>query len=459
MRLLLLRVAETGLSVAAIVAVLAFGGAAPPFFLFTQIVVFGLAIFLLAANLRHPRISLRLPRTVPIVLTALVLTQALPFPASLVAVLAPRDILAGEPRFTLSVAPYQTVSHLLLLLTYLTAFSLVLLVCQDRRATRRLVYALVALGVFEAFYGLVQYLTGWQQIFAYVKKYYLEDATGTYINRNHFAGLLEMVLPFALAIALRLADALRRTALRNERPLRAVLYAPELPSLVFWLFVATVIFVALIFSRSRMGFISAVASLIVILALLGTSSLSARIRYVAAGLFFLAVVGLIVWIGTDPVITRFETLGQEYSQSGQNRVSIWRDTLKLIGHHPFLGTGLGTFSVAYTSVQTAFLDLRVDHAHCDYLELVSELGLPGGIFVFGSILWVLAKTLRHYRRADDRYDSAVCLGCVGSIVAILVHSVADFNLYIPANALIFSVVLALAWSTTHNSAQIREIPD
>jgi len=75
--------------------------------------------------------------------------------------------------------------------TYLTAFYLVLLVSADRNAKKRLVYALIALGAFEAFYGLVQYLTGWQQIFAYVKKYYLEDATGTYINRNHFAGFLE----------------------------------------------------------------------------------------------------------------------------------------------------------------------------------------------------------------------------------------------------------------------------
>src|SRR6201998_1958048 len=423
------RIAGAGLSIAIWIAVLAFGGTSPPLFLLTQITILGLGVFVLFVSLRSPLTQVHFPWVAPVFLISLVLLQISPLPPILARLFGLwGDASAGRMRHTISVAPYQTLSHLLLLVTYLTAFYLVLLVCEDRTAKRQLIYSLVALGAFEAFYGLVQYLTGWQQIFAYVKKYYLEDATGTYINRNHFAGLLEMVLPFALALALRLADALRRTALRGERPLRAFLCPTELPSLVFWLFVATVIFVALIFSRSRMGFISAVASLIVILALLGTSSLSARIRYVAAGLFFLTVVGLIVWIGTDPVITRFETLGQEYSQSGQNRVSIWRDTLKLIGQHPFLGTGLGTFSVAYTSVQTAFLGLRVDHAHCDYLELVSELGLPGGIFVFGSILWVLAKAVRHYRRADDRYDSAVCLGCIGRIVAMLVQRVGDLYL-------------------------------
>jgi O-antigen ligase len=92
-------------------------------------------------------------------------------------------------------------------------------------------------------------------------------------------------------------------------------------------------------------------------------------------------------------------------------------------------------------VQTAFLNLRVDHAHCDDLEVASELGLPGILLVFGSILWIFAKAV---------YALAGSLnGCVGSILAILAHSLGDFNLYIPGNALVFCVVLALAWSTAH----------
>ena len=118
----------------------------------------------------------------------------------------------------------------------------------------------------------------------------------------------------------------------------------------------------------------------------------------------------------------------------------------MIRRHPFLGTGLGSFSVAYPSVQTAFLNLLVDHAHCDYLEVATELGLPGAILVFGSIFWVLARTAHRYRKAEERFDKAISLACVGSIGAILVHSMADFNLYIPANALVFTIILAMAWS-------------
>jgi O-antigen ligase len=441
-----LGIAEAGLSIAIWIAVLAFGGTSPPFFLLTQVILLGLGILLVAATLRASFAAVHFPLVAPFFLIALVSLQILPFPA-LAGLRAGslRDALANHTGHALSVAPYQTVSHLLLLVSYLTAFHIVLFVCEDRIAKKRLVYALIVLGGFEAFYGLVQYLTGWQQIFAYVKKYYLEDATGTYINRNHFAGLLEMVLPFTVALALRLAGNLRRAVQSTEAKARSLLSAAELLPLVCLLFLALLIFTALIFSRSRMGILSAVASLIAVLGLAGSSSLSKRTRTVVASLLLLGVVGIVVWVGSDPVVTRFEILGQEYSQTNQNRISIWRDTLHLIRQHPLLGTGLGTFSVAYTSVQTAFPNLLVDHAHCDYLEVVSELGVPGGILVFGSIFWILVRAVRRYRKAEDRFDTAVCLGCIGSVVAILVHSLADFNLYIPANALVFTVILALAW--------------
>jgi putative inorganic carbon (hco3(-)) transporter len=204
-----------------------------------------------------------------------------------------------------------------------------------------------------------------------------------------------------------------------------------------------------------MGIISALASVIAILGLAGSRAQSKGTRAVVAVLFLVGVIGIVVWVGSDPVITRFETLGQEYAQTGQNRVSIWRDTLRLIHQHPLFGTGLGTFPVAYTSVQSAFLNLLVDHAHCDYLEVASELGLPGGVLVFGSIFCILARAVRRCRKAEDGFDTAVCLGCIGSIVAILVHGLADFNLYIPANALVFTVLLGLALMESRSLGSLR----
>jgi O-antigen ligase len=180
--------------------------------------------------------------------------------------------------------------------------------------------------------------------------------------------------------------------------------------------------------------------------LAGTSVMSRKARVAVGVVFLLSMVGLTVWVGSDPAIRRFETLNDQYAHPGQDRLSIWRDTLHLIRRHPVLGSGFGSFATVYPSVQTAFLNNVVDHAHCDYLELATELGLPGGILVFGGVLCVLERTFHRCKKSSEDYDKAISFACFGSIFAILLHSLADFNLYIPANALIFVMILALAWS-------------
>lgn len=444
------QIGETGLLVAVAIAVLAFGGTAPQFFALTQGMILFLGILCLLEMGRSHSHSIRRPVTAPILLIAFVLLQVIPLPAALGRALgAPPTEPLGHSYFTLSAAPYETVSHLLLLVTYLTAFYLVLEFSGEQKPGKRIVFALISVGVFEAFYGLIQYLTGWQQIFAYVKKFYLQDATGTYINRNHFAGFLEMILPFAVALALQQVWALRRKNQKGRGLSREILSSKEFPLLVFWICVAALLFAALISSHSRMGIISAFVALVAVLVLAGTASMSVRLRIAVGVLFLLSISGLALWIGSDPVIDRFETLGQQYSRPGQDRMSIWRDTLNLIRRHPVVGSGLGTFAIVYPSVQTAFLNNLVDHAHCDYLEVVTELGLPGGVVIFGAILCVLGRSIRHARQSVDAPEKAISLGCSGSIVAILLHSATDFNLYIPANALVFVVILAVAWSNAH----------
>jgi O-antigen ligase len=134
---------------------------------------------------------------------------------------------------------------------------------------------------------------------------------------------------------------------------------------------------------------------------------------------------------------------------------MWRDALPLLKEHPWLGTGFGTFPIAYTGGQTAFLGQFVNHAHNDYLEIASDLGIPAALILFGSILFILAGAIRSFLSGERDFDRIVALGCVGSIVAILLHSFADFNLYIPANALLFSAILGLAVSVRNPSVHAR----
>ncbi len=161
----------------------------------------------------------------------------------------------------------------------------------------------------------------------------------------------------------------------------------------------------------------------------------------------MAGVGMSLWIGVDQVVSRFELLAKNLESGEVSQFFIWQDTLSLIRQHPWMGTGLGTFPVTYTSVQTVYLDKFMNHAHNDYLEFASDLGLPGALLLFGSIVFLLAKTLHHLRRLNGSFERAISMGCVGSMAALLLHSLTDFNLFIPANGLAFAIVLGITVST------------
>lgn len=151
-----------------------------------------------------------------------------------------------------------------------------------------------------------------------------------------------------------------------------------------------------------------------------------------------------LWIGLEPIVERYRTLEGDYVA----RLSVWKETLSLIQAHPLFGTGLGTFPDVYPSVQTTHVTRFVNHAHNDYLEVTAELGIIGAGLLFGLILVVLGRGFIAFFRSPRHRESFLLLGSCGSILALLFHSFADFNLYIPANALVFAVILGLAHSAT-----------
>jgi O-antigen ligase len=435
---------QTSLTVGLALAVLAFGGTNRIAFAVVQLSFFGMAALFVASGSES---GFRPPAkliVVPAVLTGVILLQLCPLPESWLHRFGGRQISpTSGGTGCLSFEPHATRGHFLILLACFVAFYFTQIVGRDRRRKKFFVASLVALGTFEAFYGMVQYLSGWQQIFTYMKKFDLEEATGTYINRNHYAGFLEMILPFSLALVFYEYAKLRGGP-GTRMTFRKLAAKPALQRLILLLCVAVILCAALAFSRSRMGILAAASSVLVICALIAISRFHGRMSSLLAATFIVLSIGLAVWVGPGPIVSRFQNVNDEYSFTGQSRVSIWRDALPLIQHHPWLGTGLGTFPIAYTSEQTAFLGQFVNHAHNDYLEFASDLGIPAAFILFAAIVLVLAHAVRTFLMGDRDFERVVALGCVGSIVAILLHSFADFNLYIPANALLFSAILGFA---------------
>jgi O-antigen ligase len=209
---------------------------------------------------------------------------------------------------------------------------------------------------------------------------------------------------------------------------------------------------ALLFSRSRAGIAAAWAG-VVLVAVIWTAR---RRRHSAALAIVLCLVVLTfaggAWIGLEPVFTRFRSAEQDLP----SRVAVWKDTVKLIRAHPYGGSGPGSFEDAYTRVQTSGLTMRLNHAHDDYLEFAAEWGVPGAALLFALIGFVLFRAFRGIGRAARAEDRFLLLGCCGGLCAMLLHAVVDFNLHIPANALLFSVLAGLAWSISAGDANAPE---
>jgi O-antigen ligase len=459
-----LKIAEASLIFCVTAAVLAFGGTEPISFAIVEIVLLGAVLAVLVTSKDFEWVGSLRRAAVPVSLIALVMFQLVPLPAVLVRLLRSdiftfgANLPGSDHHFfsRLSIAPYNTWNHLILLICCVAVFFFARIVAQDRASRRRAVTWLAALGTFEALYGLVQYLTGWQRIFGYVKKYNLEEATGTYINRNHFAGFLEMMIPFGVALVLYENAKLPRKAVPgrdvNAR-IKRVLGGKKLSRIGLWLLAAMVMVAGLFFSLSRMGIISAVASLAVMAAFAGFQRKAGL--WVAAGIMACGII-LVLWMGAGPMLERFGTIGEEYASANESRWSLWKDTARLIGGHPLLGSGLGTFPVAFTRVQSTFLGQFVNHAHNDYLEMASDLGIPMAAVFFGSTGALLVRVARKAASSEVSFERALALGCLGSIAAMLLHSLADFNLYIPANALVVSLILGLAASIpATNSGVLR----
>jgi O-antigen ligase len=451
----MLGVMEGWLILCVTAAVLAFGGTEPISFAVIEVVLLsgaGVALF----GLREVgwrewwRVGV-----VPAALVGVVTLQLVPFPVRVLGWLRPGEAAwnvdspdgAATGFSLLSIAPHSTREHLIVLVCCVIAYFFARRLGQERGSRRRLVAWLLILGTFEAVYGLVQYLSGWQRIFVYAKKYNLEEATGTYINRNHFAGFLEMVIPFGLALVLY--EHSKSLSLRRGRSamggVKSVIAGESLPRMGLRLFALIVMIAGLLFSRSRMGIVAGASSLALMAVAWG---LQRRAGLWIAGLVMACVAILVLWIGAGSAFGRFGSIGNEFGSTEESRLSIWRGTGRLIGGHPFLGSGLGTFGVAFTAVQSTFLGKFVNHAHNDYLEIANDVGIPAAMLLFGSIVLLLRRLAKTVSFAEGRFEKAVALGCLGSIVALLLHSLTDFNLYIPGNGLVFSLILGLAAATS-----------
>jgi len=258
------------------------------------------------------------------------------------------------------------------------------------------------------------------------------EVQGTYGSRDHFAGLLEMILPFAIAYGIAL---LKPDSSQGASRVGSVLKACAA------FLAATLMLLALLYSASRMGVVSSLTGLFLMAAsAVGSKRIPIWRRFVVIACTAAVVLLIITFFSPDELIARFGGLLTDK----EARWPVWGDTLRLIRAFPLFGCGLGNYGTAFLKYQTTAVDLDYTFAHNDVLQLVSELGIGGFLILAALMLGIFGRAMRAVTSATDRNTRFLGLGCVGAISAISLHSLADFNMYIPANALILAWLSGIA---------------
>jgi len=386
-----------------------------------------------------------LPVTACLSLTTLwVIVQTLPLPAGLLGLLSPHsvDIHSMTQSYpSLSLDVHATRVSALKTLCYLLLFCLTLLLVNDKLRIKRLAQVIVVGGVFQAGYGALMTLSGLEYGFFIDKETGIGVATGTFINRNHLAGYLEMCL--AVGVGLMLAELSTRAAVdwrdSARRLLRTLLGSKARVRLGL-----VVMVIGLVLTHSRMGNSAFLISLTVVgafyLFVIRRITRGSMIFFVSLLLIDLLIVGN--FFGIEEVAERL----QQTSLERESRDEQFGDTLLIVRDFPLTGTGAGTYYSTYPLYNSGAVSPGFyRHAHNDYLQFASEFGLVALALLAFSVLASLWAAVRAQMLRRDRLLQGLGFAATMGIVALLIHSAVDFNLQIPANAALFIVLLALAW--------------
>ncbi len=404
-------------------------------------------VWLIGVALSGGGIRFRFPLGVPmIVFTGLVFVQLLPH---FLGGISP-SVEAGVWASVATVNFFATKTAFIKLLCYLGLYICLVNTLTSRRQITRVLTAVVLIGFGVAFLGLLQRISGTTKLFWLVS---MAPRTtrfmASFINENHFAGYMELVIPIAIAFILRY---LLRV---GGSGWRALLASEDFHKAMLLAFLAVIMIVGIAVSESRGGLIGFLGSLVAIAILLLCRRLHRRRTWVIAVLLSVSFL-MLLWIGVSGLFKTWGTLGDIPADSSfKRRMEITQDTWRASKDYPVWGSGLGTFETVFPAYGT--LHYRqispgrarlhtAPHAENDYVQTLLETGWVGfSACILGLILFFVIS-IRTYLTRRRRSISMPALGGAASMFAMLVHSACDFNMRIDANVFLLVTIVAMVVS-------------
>ena len=359
-----------------------------------------------------------------------------------------------------TVSPAQTVRSFRLFLTYVGVYVLVVNLIRTRLGLDRLVRTLLALGGVMSFLGLLDYLTGEAWLLGWRDQTSAGRLSGTFVNPDHFAAWLEMLICLGIGYVLARSRTARVDGslhnLSRSREGRERLVRRYLPMVG-----AGIMALALIFTLSRGGIVSILFALAALLAVQGVRG-RARWSLVLVGVLLAVTAGYGAWIGFEPLLERF--------RQGQY-VGRWiqlLSTLPMLRSFPLLGVGLGAYRDIYFRYQPPEIlpgKVYFPFAHNDLLQLGVEMGLVGMLVCLFAVWRVGGDLLGAHilgrgrcpvgggeeegARRNEGWSVGVGLGAATGVLALLAHSAFDFGARIPANGVLAAACLGIATVALH----------
>ena len=382
------------------------------------------------------------PLQLPIIGLILIgIVQLLPFGDPGLAV----DALSIAPSRSISVDPFTTRLFVIRLLAYLIFFAASSTFIDSQGRAKRAAIAIVTFGSLLAFVGILQRMTSPDAIY-WFRPTPQAIPFGPFVNQHHFAAFMEMTS--GLTLGLLFGGGLKR----DRRP--------------FLMIAAVLMGAALVFTGSRGGVISyaGVIAFVVIAAYLSrrhsetngqpeterTSRFAMPAGTVALGL----IVGVMVlYLGGGESLLRGVGLSLGDTDISTGRIQFWTIALKIFAAHPILGSGLESFGVAYTLYDPQSGFFRVEQAHNDYLQSLSDGGILGFACVAAFVVLIFRNGIKTIRASSDGLGKSIALGSLAGCFGVAIHSFVDFPLRTPSNALFLLLLAALATTTYRTEAK------
>jgi len=354
----------------------------------------------------------------------------------------------------ISIDPEKTLRGLLLFVSF-AVFLIGLVRLFTAVGVLPVVRGVALFGAALAIFAIAQYaLSGGAtyllRIYGFWKPMYRAAPFGPFINRNHFAGWMLMVVPLAAAGAYASASGER---LRSARDFVAWLSAsPAAAQMLLMATAAGIMGLSVLISNSRSG-ISALAIETALFAWMIVSRQgSRRTRMLTIAGFAIVAVAVVVWAGVDQFLSRAATLSHDLPTGG-GRFGAWRDALRIVHDFPLAGTGLNTYGTAMVIYQSSNRALSFQEAHNDYLQLAAEGGaLLSVAIILSAWAFVSGVRARFHEAPMEGTTYWIRVGAVIALIGIAIQSAVEFSLQMPGNAALFAVVAALA---LHRSPHLR----